>query len=170
MKLALGLFVFSFLLPLASEAYFTTAQSATRLTDDTMLYTVTYRFGFLNRELYMPIMAKRADGEAVKQYQAEYAILDEDDRAVTTGSSNAIVLTGDEDVTIKDGQYYLKAGKAAEFTLVALLTLPKTAQQDADLSLLVTHLPFTTVMAGTPLHAQLNPSELQYYRTPEIEL
>jgi hypothetical protein len=37
------------------------------------------------------------------------------------------------------------------------------------LSLLVTRLPFTMVKDGEVIPAYLNPSELQYYRTPKID-
>jgi hypothetical protein len=38
-----------------------------------------------------------------------------------------------------------------------------------DLSLLVTNLPFDMKAKDAEVAAQLNPSELQYYRTPAIK-
>lgn len=170
MKVVGLLFAFLILLsPTASEAYFTTAQSATRLTNDTVMFTVTYDFGFANRDLYMPIMAARSTGADMKSHLVEFSILS-DDEVLTIGTSNALVLTTDSDVKIKNGQYYLEPGESASFTLVALLTIPKEQQLDEKLSLLMTWLPFTMVKDGVEVGARLNPSELQYYRTPEVRM
>ncbi len=169
MKLVLGLFVFSFLItPAAAEAYFTTAQSATKITADTTLFTVTYKFGFLNRELYMPIVTERGLQATSTKFSVGYDLLSEDDEVLNIGSMAAIVLADDEDIQIKNGQYYLPQGKSAEFTFIALVTTP--AGETTDASLLITHLPFIMVKAGEEVPARLNPSEMQYYRTPEVEL
>lgn len=162
--------LFILLLPADSKAYFTTAQSATKLTDDTILYTITYQFGFADRELYMPIMTKRTDGAEAKQYLAEYSILDSSDVVMNTGISNALVLTSSTAVEIKDGQYYLEPGEAASFTLFALLTIPAEQQTNEKYSLLMTQLPFTMIKDDKTTMSHLNPSELQYYRTPEVRL
>lgn len=168
MKLAVLLIVFSILVPHASQAYFTTAQSATRITEDTILYTVTYKFGFAKRELYMPIVATRGLVEDHATPHTGFNLVTDSDEVVTTGTANGIVLSSDEDVEIRDNQYYVPAGETAAFTLVTLLTIPADQQGDEDLSVLVTNLPFTMVKEGTPIPAHLNPSELQYYRTPAV--
>lgn len=172
MKVAGLLFAFFILLlPADSKAYFTTAQSATKLTEDTIMYTISYDFGFADRELYMPIMAKRTNDSEPKQYLAEYSILNGDDEVVTAGVSNALVLTKSKDVEVKNGQYYLEPGENATFTLVAFLTIPKEQQVSEKLSLLMTQLPFTMIKNDdSVVNAHLNPSELQYYRTPEVSL
>jgi hypothetical protein len=169
MKLQIGALMMLALLPNTSLAYFTTAQSATRITTDTILYTVSYKFGFTSRELYMPIIAKRGVEAPTTSPLAGYQIMNDDETVVTTGLSNSIVLTRSKDVKIKNNQYYLPKGKAAEFTLVTLLTIPSEQQtNDLNLSLLVTNLPFTMVQDGASIPTHLNPSELQYYRTPAI--
>jgi hypothetical protein len=171
MKLYIGALMMLALLPNTSLAYFTTAQSATRITTDTILYTVTYKFGFTSRELYMPIIAKRGVEAPTSSPLAGYQIMNDDETVVTTGLSNGIVLTKSKDVKIKNNQYYLPKGKTAEFTLVTLLTIPSEQQtNDLDLSLLVTNLPFTTIQDGASIPAHLNPSELQYYRTPAVNV
>ena len=171
LKLYFGAIALLFLLPSASQAYFTTAQSATQITDDTILYTVTYKFGFAERELYMPIMAQRGIGVEDESVNAGYSILSEDDSVIEVGEANALILTSDTDVEIRDNQYYLPAGESASFTLLALLTIPAGQRlNDTDLSLLVTNLPFTMVADSAVIPNRLNPSELQYYRTPSINL
>lgn len=170
MKLYAGSFAILFLLPITSSAYFTTAQNATRLTADTVLYAVTYEFGFAERELYMPIMAVRGLEAPTTSPFAGYQIMDSDETVSDIGVTSSLVLSKDEDVQIKDNQYYLPEGKSAKFTLITLLTIPPEQKtEDLDLSLLVTNLPFTMIKDDTVIPAHLNPSELQYYRTPEID-
>ncbi|MBP6881017.1 MAG: hypothetical protein KBC35_00100 [Candidatus Pacebacteria bacterium] len=168
MKLASLLFALAFLIPQASQAYFTTAQSATKISDDTVLFTVTYKFGFLNRELYMPIVTKQGLQADSSEFSVGYDLMSEDDEILNIASSAAVVLANDEDIQIKNGRYYLPQGKSAEFTFVALVSAPTS--DTADASLLITHLPFTTIKEGKSLEQHLNPSELQYYRTPEVEI
>ena len=117
----------------------------------------------------MPIVAKRGIEAPTDSPLAGYQIVNEDETVVNTGLSNGIVLTQNKEVKIKNNQYYLPKGETAEFTLVTLLTIPPEQQaNDLDLSLLVTNLPFTMVQDGASIPAHLNPSELQYYRTPAI--
>jgi hypothetical protein len=170
MKLATGIFLLALLLPETTSAYFTTAQSATKINADTILYTVTYHFGFTDRELYMPIVATRDLEADASTFQMGYNIII--DKAPTTlGASQAIVLSSNKDIQIKDGKYYLPKGKSADFTLMTLLTVPKETQTaEQDLSLLVTNLPFLMIKDGANISAHLNPSELQYYHTPAVAL
>lgn len=169
MKLFVGIFAITLLIPGTTMAYFTTDQTATRLNAETVLYTVTYEFGFPSRELYMPIGAVRDDASTTSSPYLKYSILDTEDNPITTGNSAALVFSNDEDVQIKDNQYFLAAGKSAKFTLVTILNIPVEEQLNAsNQSLLVTSLPFTMINDGTPIPAHLNPSELQYYRTPAI--
>ena len=181
-----GLLLGTFLVPSVSQAYLTTSQSAVTVGKDTVLFTVTYKFGFLNREVYMPILADRNKQFDDKGTDAGYSVLfngENEARASTSvltsdiatanlnytilpGKSKAIVLSNAE---IKDGRYYLPKGKSGTFTLIALVDLSKTTLKD-DVSLLMTSLPFTMVDKGKKIEARLNPSELQYYKTPEIDL
>ena len=85
---------------------------------------------------------------------------------VLPGKSKALVLSNAE---IKDGRYYLPKGKSGTFTLVALVDLNKAPTKE-NVSLLMTSLPFTMIDKSTKIEAKLNPSELQYYRTPEVDL
>ncbi len=158
-------------LPQVSSAYFTTEQTATKIDEDTLLYTVTYRFGFLNRELQMPIGAVRGLEFGTTSPYAGYIIQDDEKNVETGGSAYSIVLSN---AKVVGNEYYLPAGKSATFTLVTLLNLtpemitPKDG--DRDLSLLMTSLPFTMMKEGKAMPGRLNPSELQYYVTPELDI
>lgn len=168
LKLFIGALAFALLIPSTTMAYFTTGQTASRLSASTILYTVTYEFGFPSREVYMPIGALR-DSSTTSSPYLKYAIVDDKNNPINIGNSAALVFTGDKDVVIKDNQYYLAPGKSAKFTLMAFLTIPvEQRTKPLNMSLLVTSLPFTMIGDGTPIKAHLNPSELQYYRTPAI--
>ena len=159
--------LFSILLtPKSSQAYRTTTQSARALDHTTALFTITYHFGFLNRELYMPIMAKRTNAVSATSTDTLFTLLDQSGSSTPIGLMNGLVLSN---ATIKDGQYYLPAGKAADFTLVAAVTVPMSSSS-ANYALKITSLPFTMVDDGTKIAGALNPSELKYYVTPKIEL
>ena len=119
----------AFVAPSVSQAYLTTAQSAVDLGNGTALFTVTYKFGFLNREVYMPIAAKRNKEFDDNGTDAGYSILfkGKSEATATTsiltsstatatlnytvlpGKSKAMVLS---DAKIKDGRYYLPKGKS----------------------------------------------------------
>jgi hypothetical protein len=177
---------FTLLLPTSSQAYFTTSQAATDLGNGSALFTVTYKFGFLNREVYMPIIASRNKDLGDKGLDAGYSILfdgETEAKATSTtlsnnnaqmqlnysvlpGKAKAIVLS---EAQIKDGRYFLPKGKSGTFTLVAVVDMSKVANTE-DVSLLMTSLPFTMIADGKQAEARLNPSELQYYKTPEISL
>ena len=172
--------------PHGTQAYLTTAQSAVDVGNGTALLTVTYKFGFLNREVYMPIVAKRNKEFEDKGTDAGYSILFNGSNQATAttsiltsttssatlnytvlpGKSKALVLSEAE---IRDGRYYVPKGKSGTFTLIALVDLSKTTSKN-DVSLLMTSLPFTMVDKGINIEARLNPSELQYYKTPEVDI
>jgi hypothetical protein len=173
-------------LPTCTQAYLTTAQSSTDLGNGSALFTVTYKFGFLNREVYMPILASRSKDFTDTGMEAGYSILfdgETEAKATSTmisstnaqmqlnysvlpGKAKAIVLS---DAQIKDGRYFLPKGKSGTFTLVAVVDISKAANTQ-DMSLLMTSLPFTMIADGKRAEARLNPSELQYYKTPEVSL
>ncbi len=153
-------------IPGVSQAYLTTAQSAKRFSDTTALFTVTYRFGFLNREAYLPISAVRNLAFSTTSDAVGYTLLDGAATNTPVGTMNGLVLSSAE---IRDGMYYLPAGKAADFTLVAALTTGTTTKE-ADYALTISSLPFYMIDDRTKTRGRLNPSELQYYTTPEVEL
>lgn len=169
MKLFISTFAFALLLPNISQAYFTTDQTATRINNETIMFTVTYKFGFATRELYIPIGAVRGTEATDDSPYIGYKIVDKEKEPILEGKTTSLAFTTDKDVIIKDNQYYLPAGKGAKFTLVTFLKVP-VAEQTAnqDYSLLVSRLPFTMIDSKNTIVAHLNPSELQYYLTPAI--
>lgn len=165
-NLVLGLFIISLFLPQSSSAYETTKQSALRINDNTILYTITYRFGFLNREVYMPIGAVRGlENDSPSPYLG-YDILD-NGKATSTGKTSALVLSN---ASIKNNQYFLPEGKAADFTLVTIVTLPKEMSEEGkNMALKINHLPFIMVKDKSAGRTYLNERELEPYISPKVK-
>lgn len=159
------------LIPQATFAYFTTDQKAVQINEDTLLYTVTYRFGLKNSELRMPVGAVRGVRFGDTSPYLGYTLLKDSETPVTKGNTYSIVLS---DAKIVDNEYYLPAGKTGSFTLVTLVKLASdlilAKDDDYNLSLRVTSLPFTIIRDGKDIKARLNPTELKYYTTPELNL
>ena len=166
MKIHYGLFglllAVGFATAQQTEAYYTTAQSATILNDTTVLYTVTYGFGSPTRDMYMPIRAVRDPQSLTRTDTIGYTLIDRKASSTALGTATGLVLSS---ATIKDGRYFIPAGHAASFTLVSVVHMP-TTELASHYKLRVTSLPFTFMKDGSPFENHLNPSELVYYTTP----
>jgi len=165
-NLTTALFLAAFIfIPQVSSAYLTTSQTATRLNDTTILYTVSYSLGSGVYDMRAPIGATESSAE-LSAY-VEYVFLD-DGVEYTEGESAALVLSA---ASITDAEYIIDRGDGYIFTLVSLLTVPADSS-DLDLSLQVTSLPFTLISPAdnTENPNRLNDSELQYYVTPAVKI
>lgn len=170
LKLYTGIICLALLIPGFSEAYLTTNQSATRINSDTIIFTVSYKFGHGSRDLYMPIGAVRGITTESNSPYLGYTIKSGED-TTEAGQVAGLVLTNDKNVVIKDAEYFIPAGESAEFTLFTIFNIPITEQENlGDLSLLVSNLSFTMIDESNEIPARLNPSELQYYQTPAVDL
>ncbi len=156
--------IFYAVAPMSAFAYFTTAQSA-ELTEDGkgILYTVTYDFGTEKYDLYLPILPVRAD----RLNELSYEFVDEIENETYKGGNSLGIVTSN--AQIKNGTYFIPKGEARRLTLMVLLVLPAAPAEPAvDLALQVTGLPFKMVSTSKEVDTHLNPSELQYYRTPAV--
>ena len=170
LKSLVVLFGFLLAIPNISFAYFTTGQTATQINDNTLLYTVTYKFGMKNAALRMPIGAVRGLEFATTSPYVGYDLLKDSETLVTGGESYSLVLSN---AKIQNNEYYVPKGQGATFTLVTLVKLgtdTASLNDDAKISLQVTSLPFKIISGGKASNNRLNPSELQYYLTPEIDV
>ncbi len=166
--LIISLFAIALVLPQDTSAYETTEQAAVRINDNTVLYTITYKFGFLNRETFMPIGAVRGLENASSSDYVGYDILNKD-QIYKGGEVNALVLST---AKIKENQYYLPEGKAGYFTLVALVTVPNDGLvYEENLNLKINHLPFTMVKTENNKETKvyLSREELEDYVSPLIK-
>jgi hypothetical protein len=157
-KTLLGTLAVLLLLPaMPVSAYEATGATATRLNDEYSLLTVTYRFGFLNREALIPMDARL--GGVPKDYSVGYALVDMKGATVPVVDAKAVVLSTAE---LRGREYYIPRGKNADFTLVAIVRTTK----NTDLGLAITRLPFTMIDGDIAVRASAPGDKLGEYKTP----
>lgn len=139
----------------AVEAYEVKEVSATRLTPEYSLFTVTYEFGFLNREALIPMDATR-DGNY--HTSVGYTLVGANG-TTTLHSVQAVVVS---DAELRDRDYYLPKGRNSDFTLVAIV---KTEDVSA-LGLAITKLPFVLIDGRMSVAASVTTNNLGPYKTP----
>ncbi|MEK7462387.1 MAG: hypothetical protein AAB618_02325 [Patescibacteria group bacterium] len=83
-----------------AQAYEVTDRHITRLSDTVTMYTLTYEFGFLNAEAWMPIVASKSSRDAMLGNQISSIIL------------STAPIVGDK--------YYVPMKKKDSFTLLVL--------------------------------------------------
>lgn len=155
-KTLLGALMLVLCLPLyPAEAYEVTDTSATRLTPEYSLFTITYRFGFLNRESLIPMDAVR--GGSRGDTSVGFALTGANG-TTTAHLAQAVVLSKAE---LRGREYYIPRGKNADFTLVAIV---KT-QDVSALGAAVTRLPFTLIDDRVSLRAGVTGKDLATYKT-----
>ena len=152
--------------PFSTSAYFTTAQSAELLDDGKgVLYTVTYDFGTEKYDMYLPILPIRSD----RLDALSYKFVDEIENEIYRGGESIGVVTSN--AVIRNGSYFIPKGEARRLTMMVLLMLPEAPlANDFNLALQMTGLPFKMISTSKEVDTHLNPSELQYYRTPAVSI
>ena len=154
-------------LPCATQAYFTTGQTAAPLTSNAALYTIEYAFGHEDYDIYMPVIAERGLLHDSDEEKVGYTLRENGDEVRTEGIAAGLVLST---TPIVDGMYKIAKGTAQKMTLLVLLVTDKDALE-TDYALQVEKLPYYVDRGGDePDALELNTSELQYYVTKEVEL
>ena len=153
--------------PAVADAYFTTSQTAVPLNERAAMFLIEYSFGLPDHDLYMPVIAQRGLEWESTQKKLGYTFAENESHVHEHGTAAALVVS---DAPIVNGMYKIEKGTAKTMTLLAfLITNPQ--QHEEDYALQVTRLPYYVDKGAGELEAlQLNPSELQYYVTKEIEL
>lgn len=155
------------LLPQVTLGYFTTGQTATKLSNTASLFTIEYAFGLEKNDIYMPIIAERGLAWESEAKKVGYTLRENGEDIMTNGKATGIVLSS---APIVNGMYKLEKGNAHKMTLLVILTTSST-ESESDYALQVDKLPFYVDKGDQGLQTlQLNPSELQYYVTKEVEL
>lgn len=152
-----------FVIPNGAHAYVTFDQSAREVNEQTGLFYIDFAFGHANKPIYIPVQAMRSE-DAVAANMLSYELFDNGETVTRRGETTGLVLSTAD---IVDSYYYIPAGEQANFRLAIILTT-ESDTPETDYTLGVTHLPF---LLGEDMREQeLNPSELSYYMTPQIEL
>ncbi len=150
-----------------AEAYFTTAQKAVKINETHALFIVEYTFGLKNEDLFMPGVASHKLLTQTKSDKVGFEIIADGRDEVDGKEITSAILSK---APSQNGQYKVVKGTSQKFWLVALLETEKDTLE-TDYALKVTHLPFFVDTGESTLDTrQLNPTELQYYLTKEVEL
>lgn len=153
--------------PHAVLGYFTTGQSALKINDQVALYALEYTFGLEDHDIYMPIVSTRGLSHESDAPQVGFTLREDGEEAVTHGTAAGLVLSG---APIVDGMYKIAKDTAQKMTLFVVFAT-EADTLEADYALQIDRLPYYVDKGDDELQElSLNPSELQYYITPEIEL
>jgi hypothetical protein len=154
-----------FLIPVTSQAYVTTSQTAIRLNENNVLFLITYEFGHDSLSYRLPIAAKRGEESTDA---VSFDILKDGKLRTNVGKTLSAVLSK---AKVEEGKYVVAKNDTEEFTLLALLTLPADrAASSTDFALAVSSLPFEISDDGETYQPnKLNESELKRYRTTAID-
>jgi len=153
-------------MPQATSAYSTTAQSVTKLTDNTFLFQVTYRFNFLNRDMRTPVLATRGSAMIPAAQHLQYSLRDAAGAVLTTGASAAIVLS---DAVVQDKQYFVPERTPTHFTLFSIVQLSAAeVAAGGESSLQIDQLPFTLIADDVEIAATVPAEDIGTHRTPAI--
>lgn len=167
LSLAVITALFCISIPHTSSAYFTTNQSATKLSETVAMYAIEYAFGLKDKDIYMPIMAERNLMQDSDQKEVGYGLYENGTDLQTQGTTAGLVLSS---APVVNGMYKIEKDNAQKMTLFVIFSTPKNQHED-DYALQITKLPYYVDMGNGELQMQqLNLSELQYYVTKEVEL
>ncbi len=154
-----------FTFPNEGHAFKVLDESTYRLDAHTALFTITYEFGFLNADLWMPMGAEEKSG-GTSDFRLIYEITDESGTPIET-TNDGVVLS---DATLEengDDEYRYAVPKAdrASFMLIGLVTSQNPLPSGTTLK--VTSLPFVLLKDGErkPTGQVVEQSVLSEYKT-----
>ncbi len=146
--------------PLTTEAASTSAQSAVRLTDSHVLFTITYDIGFLNRATYAPVLANTGRTEN----EVSYSITAANGNKMYVPSAGFITATH---AVVENNYYKLEYGKKSDFTLAVIAQIPKS---ETDYTLTITKMPFILIDKDKSTRlSEYTPENLKDYKTPGVK-
>ncbi len=126
-------------LPGTSQALTVTDQAIYQLTETTVIYKLSFQFGFLNRHTELPIAATRLTA-ATTTPQLTFSLFENESDLVSTGRTSAIILASSE-AEVRNNRYFVPAAERADFILWVLHEAPTALTPNSIPTLEVTHLP-----------------------------
>ncbi len=132
------LIVLTVMLMPAGQAFADTRQSATKLTADAALYTITYEFQTGAEPYYLPILAENGLPYDADSNKVGYTAVQNGKMSPTGYKSTGMVLSSYD---IEDGYYVLPPMTKGSFTLVTALELLSLSSV-RTVGLQITNLPY----------------------------
>lgn len=146
--------------PSTAAAYGTSEQTAVRLTESHVLFSITYDLGFLNRGTYAPLVANT--GRELNE--VHYQIQNEAGAVVPVRSAGFVTATHSE---VKNNFHKLEYGKKSDFTLYVIAEIPQTS---AEHYLQITKLPFILIDKDNSMNLSgVVADRLPEYKTPAVQ-
>lgn len=152
-----------------AKAYLTTNQDAFRINDQLALFVIEYNFGSEDESMYLPVRAARNQAWGTKNSKIGFEIL-KDGKVTNEGEANGVVTTPLMVIPMdasENEQHVTPVGKALPMSFYVILEVEPSATT-SRYQVQVTDLPF--YVGAEEEYRKLNPSELQYYKTPSINL
>ena len=154
-----AIFALVLISPLSTQAASTSAQSAVRLTDNHVLFTITYDIGFLNRGAYAPLLANSTVENAVS-----YSITAANGNKMFIPSAGFITA---KNAVLENNYWRLQYGKKSDFTLSVIAEIPKS---ETEYSLTITKMPFILMDKDNSTKiSEYTPQNLANYKTPGVK-
>ncbi len=152
------------LMPGVSQAYSVKSTQAVKVTADAALYTITYEFGFLNADVWLPVGATMSDRYPERAGKVGYHLTTETGEYVPPLAA-AVVLS---DALVVNDYYYVPRGERATFTLVAAIRTDSVIGATELPVLAVRSLPYILAKNDEPKAMySLGQTELQAYQAPQ---
>lgn len=145
------------------HAYLTTAQSVQQINETIAIYAISYEFGHGTHDFYLPIQTVRNQAHGTEAHTLGFEVLVDGKIRTDVGSTLAMAVS---DAEIVGDMYKIPKGEKKKFILFVILTTDED-ELEADYAVRVTDLPF--YRNDDREYLSLNPTELQYYITPEVE-
>ena len=148
-------------LPNRSEAYQASAGKAVWLDEDTVVFTIPYRFLYQGYGLMMPIAAKENAVFGTAFPSVGYALFDAAGQPVIPNEISGVVLSS---ASVERGNYVLPENVAGHFTLLVLATVPSSVVDGAKITLKATTQPYTLLKNGEVITSMLDERQLGTYQ------
>jgi hypothetical protein len=151
---------------MSAEAYGVLDESAVRLDASRVLYVMTFEFGFLNAETYMPMNTFRTGRPGNASTSIQYSLVSEDGTVFDEGITRAVVLSS---TALREGEYFSPYGKKATFTLLALIDMGERAGENVRVD--IDSIPLTIVRKNSTRESMfLSGEELKGFETRLLSL
>ncbi len=151
-----------FLLFSRAEAYEVVETKAMRVTDNHVIFTVSFKMGFLNRTLLLPMLTH--NDPKLSNKEINFEIRDSADKVSHFKTHSVILATKS---TIKDKVHYLPEKKNDIFTFLTIAEIPKS---EMNYHLVITRLPFLTLdNEGTARLSFIDSESIKTFKTETIK-
>ncbi len=120
-----------------AAAYRSFEQTATKVNDTTILFTITFGFGTRTNEFFIPATTNRSTPYLSQEDIVGYEIL-HNGATSTAGVSHSIVLA---DLSVTDGEYLIPEASTGLFTFVSLVQFDEPLADTDEYTLQITSLP-----------------------------